>query len=213
MERLDAKTFKKRRRRTDLLWAVCVLFGVSVLGYVLVTLRTLTQDLEQTSTDLQQASKDRAVLAEQVRGLGGTPIVGPKGEPGEGRTGPPGRDGQDGSPGPTVTGPPGEDGADGSPGPAGEPGADGSPGPAGSPGRDGTGAPGEPGQDGKDGEDGKDGQDGQTCPDGYRLEPDPDDPDALVCRRIPTGEASPTPSPSASATPSGLPGLMHLVLF
>lgn len=56
-----------------------------------------------------------------------------------------------------------------------------------------AGPPGKNGQDGKDGQDGRDGADGQTCPDGYSLQPPPDDPDALVCRRTGAPEPSPVP--------------------
>jgi hypothetical protein len=98
-----------------------------------------------------------------------------------GPSGPPGPPGEQGEPGATVTGPPGKDGATvtGPPGPA-------VTGPQGPPGDSVTGPPGPAGPAGpagKDGADGKDGRDGQTCPDGYSLQPPPDDPDALVCRR------------------------------
>ncbi|MGW0584357.1 collagen-like protein, partial [Streptomyces sp. NPDC002920] len=55
------------------------------------------------------------------------------------------------------------------------------------------------GQDGQDGKDGTDGRDGQSCPDGYSLQPPPDDPDALVCRK----DGAPQPSDSPS-TPQAL---------
>lgn len=124
---------------------------------------------------------DRAEVPVPIPGPAGP--RGPKGEPGEdapspspGPSGPAGEDGAPGEPGETVTGPPGPPGPAGPAGPA--------------------------GQDGKDGTDGKDGKDGQTCPDGYSLQPPPDDPDALVCRR----DDAPTPdAPDPSAGPLALP--------
>lgn len=104
-----------------------------------------------------------------------------------------------------IPGPPGPKGATGDRGPAGPTGpvATPSPGPSGAAGRDGsdstvpgpagpvgpvgpkgdTGSAGPPGADGKNGVDGRDGKNGQTCPDGYSLQAQPGDPDALVCRR------------------------------
>ncbi|MFF7180130.1 hypothetical protein [Streptomyces sp. NPDC008121] len=76
-------------------------------------------------------------------------------------------------------------------GPQGEAGPTGPPGPAGP-----QGEPGPAGRDGTDGRDGADGADGQTCPAGYALQPPPDDPDALVCRRAP----APDPGPLKSRT-------------
>lgn len=111
---------------------------------------------------------------------------GPKGEPGEDAPSP--------SPGP-----PGPAGEDGDQGAQGEPGATvtGPPGPSGPPGPQGPAGPA-----GKDGTDGKDGRDGQNCPDGYSLQPPPDDPDALVCRR----DGAPQPdAPDPSAGPLALP--------
>jgi hypothetical protein len=198
-DRQEARQWRRRRHRTDLVWIVGVLLGVVIIGYVLVTLHSLSQSLAA-------AEGERDALAAQVRRLGGTPVAGPSGRPG--------RDGSPGSAGPTVTitGAPGKDGKDGSPGPTGpvgSPGASGVPGSdssipgpsgaAGSPGHDATGAPGPAGADGKDG---KDGRDGQTCPDGYQLEPAPDDPDALICRRTTASD------PSSSTSPETLqPGL------
>lgn len=113
------------------------------------------------------------------------PIPGPRGPSGppgkaddgaDGKNGSNGKDGQDGAPGADST----------VPGPTGPPGPQGSAGPPGKDGQDGA-----PGADGKDGQDGRD---GQTCPDGYSLQPPPDDPDALVCRR----DGAPDPDPSSS---------------
>lgn len=95
-----------------------------------------------------------------------------------------------------IPGPPGPVGAKGDRGPAG-PAATPVPGPSGPTGQAGAdstvpgptgpaGPPGPAGKDGaagKDGTNGRDGANGQTCPPGYSLQPPPDDPDALVCRR------------------------------
>jgi hypothetical protein len=134
---------------------------------------------------------DRAEVPVPIPGPAGP--RGPKGEPGE--------DGSPASPGPS--GPAGEDGDPGAPGEDGEPGAPGEPGQPGAtvtgpPGPQGPPGPAGPaGKDGADGKDGVDGRDGQTCPDGYSLQPPPDDPDALVCRRDSVPPPDPEPSPSA----------------
>lgn len=111
-----------------------------------------------------------------------------------------------------IPGPPGPTGAKGDRGPVG-PAATPSPGPSGATGRAGadstvpgpkgdTGPAGPAGPAGKDGKDGRDGTNGQTCPDGYSLQPPPDDPDALVCRRsTPTSPGS-TPSPAVFGLPA-----------
>ncbi len=122
------------------------------------------------------------------------PIPGPPGPTGaRGEQGPAG---EKGATGPAATpGPPGADGRAGAdstvPGPAGPQG------PAGPPG-----AAGKDGANGKDGADGRDGSNGQTCPDGYSLQPPPDDLDALVCRR----DGAPP------ETPAGTPGPLALAL-
>lgn len=121
---------------------------------------------------------DRAKVPVPIPGPAGA--RGPRGEKGEpgGTPSPlPGPSGAKGEPGATVTGLPGP------PGPAGP-----------------------QGEHGKDGRDGADGSDGQTCPDGYSLQPPPDDPDALVCRRTGTPPPSdPAPSPSTAPSTLGLP--------
>ncbi|MEU2755908.1 collagen-like domain-containing protein [Streptomyces albidoflavus] len=207
MTRAQLRTEGRRRRRGDLLAALAALALGAAIAWIVISVQGLTQDLAEANI-----ARDR--LAAQVQELGEEPIAGPpgsRGEPGEettGPPGPPGADGRDGPPGPAVTGRPGRagpagaDGKDGADGEAGEPGATvtgppGPPGPAGPAGPPGETVTGFPGQDGKDGTDGRDGRDGQTCPDGYRLQPAPDDSDALVCRRIPT---APDPAPSLTAT-------------
>lgn len=177
------------------------LVAFTVLCFALF-LAWLSIQVVSLSADLRQSNAARDALARQVQSLGETPVAGPpgsRGEPGQSIVGP--------------SGPPGADGATGPPGPSGSPGKTGATGKDGTNGTDGTngasqtGAPGvqgpagpqgpqgEPGPAGPSGEPGKDGTDGQTCPDGYSLQPPPDDPDALVCRR--NGS-----SPSDDQTPS-----------
>lgn len=207
MTRAQLRTEGRRRRRGDLLAALAALALGAAIAWIVVSVQGLTRDLAEANL-----ARDR--LAAQVQELGEEPVAGPpgsRGEPGEettGPPGPPGADGRDGSPGPATTGRPGKtgpagadgkDGVDGADGEAGQPGATvtGPPGPAGPAGPPGESVTGPPGRDGKDGTNGRDGRDGQTCPDGYRLQPALDDPDALVCRRIPT---APDPAPSLTAT-------------
>ncbi|NUV31979.1 collagen-like protein [Streptomyces odorifer] len=207
MTRAQLRTEGRRRRRGDLLAALAALALGAAIAWIVVSVQGLTRDLAEANL-----ARDR--LAAQVQELGEEPVAGPpgsRGEPGEettGPPGPPGADGRDGSPGPATTGRPGKagpagadgkDGVDGADGEAGQPGATvtGPPGPAGPAGPPGESVTGPPGRDGKDGSDGRDGRDGQTCPDGYRLQPALDDPDALVCRRIPT---APDPAPSLTTT-------------
>lgn len=204
MARTHVWTEARRRRRGDALGVLIALLIGGLIAWTVITVQGLAHDLEESN-------RARDALAQQVKDLGGTPVVkpgepgvrgrqGPRGEPGPtGPSGQNGKDGKDGKPGPTPK--PGEDGTDGKdgrpgpdstvPGPAGPTGATGEQGP--------QGPPGPAGADGKDGRDGTDGRDGQTCPDGYSLQPPPDDPDALVCRR----DGAPAPpqdsSPSAPA--------------
>lgn len=110
--------------------------------------------------ELQQAKADRAALADQVRSLGGKPVVEPKAGD-RGRDGPPGPRGLQG-----IQGRPGRDGITppcmlvsthcqgkpGAPGPQGKPGTDG---------QDGT--------DGHDGTDGIDGDDGVNGSSAYQI--------------------------------------------
>ncbi|MEI5100282.1 collagen-like protein [Streptomyces sp. PmtG] len=167
---------------------------------------TLAGDVRELRAQLEAAGEkpkvpDPAKVVEDLPDRAEVPVPipgprGPAGEPGRaGASGRPGGDGRDGAagqdgadgpggePGPSgVPGAPGADGSDGADGAAGPPGPQGEPGPAGPQGEQGPrGEPGEPGRD------------GQTCPDGYSLQPPPDDPDALVCRR--DGAPSPGPTP------------------
>ncbi len=207
MMRPQLRAEERRWRRGDALTVAGALLLGAVIAWIVLT-------VQQMSGELQDANQARDLLARQVQQLGARPVAGPpgsRGDPGKtirGPRGPRGLQGEQGEPGPSgpsgktgaagKSGAPGNDGPEGSagsPGPAGNDGAAGAAGPAGPQGPQGE--PGAAGQDGRDGKDGTDGRDGQTCPDGYSLQPPPDDPDALVCRRngAPT---SPEPSPSAS---------------
>lgn len=140
--------------------------AVSTLATDVRRLRTQIKGEGRTpvAPDPTQAVEDLPSRAEAP-----VPIPGPRGEPGR-----PGRDGAPGtgSPGPSgLSGQPGTDGKDGAPG---QQGAQGEPGPAGP-----QGPAGPPGADGKDGRDGADGTNGHACPDGYSLQPPPDDPRRL----------------------------------
>lgn len=144
---------------------------------------------EQTSLELRESV---LALQEQVRRMGGTPVVanvpqpipGERGEDGDaGLPGPPGRDGRDGPPGPPgapgMPGVPGEDGEDGTDG---QNGAEGPSGPPGSPG-----PPGEPGPRGPQGEEGPQGEQG---PPPEEVECEPSGGGTFRCRTV-----SPSPSP------------------
>ena len=174
--------------RGELAFWLAAALGLVSFAFVVITMQGLAHDL-------RAANEARDALATQVERLGEKPIAGPPGSRGE-----PGRS-VEGPPGPT--GPTGLQGPSGPPGPSGSPGVTGAPGVAGTDGTDGVGQPGptgppgpagpqgEPGPAGRDGTDGRDGADGQACPDGYSLQPPPDDPDALVCRR----DGAPAPGP------------------
>lgn len=203
-----------RKRRADIAYTAGVILLVAVLAWIVITIQTL-------SASLHQALADRDALAKQVQRLGGVPVAGPRGHPGKDGTSTPGAKGPKGDrgePGAKST-IPGPRGPAGSPGPSGSPGADGKDGQPGQPGADSTvpgpsGPPGPSARDGKDGADGKDGRDGQTCPDGYTLEPDPQDPDTLVCRRKGASSDQPatvSPSPSPTSSPSKTPLLPSLL--
>jgi hypothetical protein len=174
------------------------LSGLAVVGWSWYN--QLADEADRRGQAVSVLASDVRVLREQVKAAGETPkapdpsqavedlddrtrvpvpIPGPRGPQGE--QGEPGKTGPSGAPGKD-----GEDGTDST-----VPGPSGPPGPAGA---DSTvrGPSGPPGRDGRDGADGADGKDGQTCPDGYSLQPPPDDPDALVCRR----DSAPTPEPT-----------------
>ncbi len=165
--------------------------AVSTLATDVRKLRTQIKSEGRTpvAPDPTQAVDDLPARAEVP-----VPIPGPRGP--EGSPGSPGADGRDGSTGSSGrAGPSGQPGSAGKDGSAGQSGPQGEPGPAGPAGPQGP--AGEDGKDGQDGRDGADGRDGQTCPDGYSLQPPPDDPDALVCRR----DGAPAPDPVPTMTP------------
>jgi hypothetical protein len=186
---------EQRWRRGDILTVLIAVFLGLAMAWIVLS-------VQQLRADLQVSNEARDALARQVLELGEKPVAGEPGsrgaagEPEQGPQGDPGPTGPSGPPGPRgPSGPPGKDGEDGGDGADGTDGADGvsvtgSPGPAGGTGPAGPPGPqGEPGPAGPQGPAGppgpagEDGRDGQTCPDGYSLQPPPDDPDALVCRR------------------------------
>jgi hypothetical protein len=168
------------------------------------------------SQQLRNETARGNALARQVEGLGGTPVAGPSGSPGEpgqsvvgarGPSGPPGPAGAPGKDAPTITPSPGPTGPAG---PSGAPGADSTiPGPSGPAGADG--ADGAAGQDGQDGSNGTNGappsswtytdQDGNE----YSCVPvsdfDPDNP-RYQCTQTSTASPEPTPTPSDTPKPS-----------
>lgn len=171
--------------------------AVSTLATDVRTLRAQVQARGGTpaAPDPGDAVEDLPARAEVPVPIPGPP--GPKGEPGQqGERGATGAAGTP-SPGPSgAAGRSGTDGTNGAVGPAGPAGPAGEQGPAGTPGPAGPAGPA-----GKDGADGRDGAAGQTCPAGYSLQPPPDDPDALICRRnTPTA-----PDPATNLAILGLP--------
>jgi collagen triple helix repeat protein len=143
-----------RKVSTYIVWAV--------IAVLLVGINWKISDLGR---ELRTAERDRAVLADQVRQLGGVPRVGPTGAQGPaGTPGPQGPPGPSGPPGATVTGPAGRTGPSGSPGPA----VTGPAGPVGPKGD--TGPQGATGEQGPRGEPGPEGSPGPTCPDDYHVE-------------------------------------------
>lgn len=184
----------RRWRGFALAAALLVLSGAVVLVWLRI------DHADQRASDLAAEADRRGdavtTLATNVRTLraqitakGGTPAAPDPGDavedlpartevpvPIPGPPGPVGAKGDRGPAGPAATPVPGPSGA------TGQAGADSTvPGPAGP-----AGPPGPAGKDGaagKDGTNGRDGANGQTCPPGYSLQPPPDDPDALVCRR------------------------------
>lgn len=214
-----------RRRRG--LWVVAALLflggGLAIaflqIGKAEARGDQLAAEADRRGTAVSTLAGDVRTLRAQIKAKGGTPDAPDPGDAVEDlpdRTevpvpipGPPGPRGEQGEPGEAATPVPGASGAAGRPGTdstvPGPPGADSTvPGP---PGADSTvpgpaGPPGPAGKDGKDGTNGRDGTNGQTCPAGYSLQPPPDDPDALVCRR---DNAPTAPDPATAPTVLGLP--------
>lgn len=149
------------RLRTAVFYWVGFASVLAALAFVLLTIAGL-QD------DLKEANKARNALVDQVRELGGKPVVGPAGKAGQkGDKGDPGNPGTNGINGQNGTdGKDGSNGADGTEGAAGKDGKDGATGPQGEKGD--TGPKGDTGAQGPQGEKGAD---GQTCPDGFTLGP------------------------------------------
>lgn len=139
-------------RRGDFLFAAGGLVALAILVWMIVTVRTLSQELTT-------ANQARDALASQVEEMGGTPVAGPPGSRGEvGPTGPPGPTGPRGP-----SGPAGPEGDRGSPGPTGKAGDEGEPGD--------TGPSGQPGANGDAGKPGPAGPQGEPGPAGPRGEP------------------------------------------
>ncbi|MFG2671347.1 collagen-like protein [Streptomyces sp. NPDC048445] len=188
----------------------------------------LAAEADRRGTAVTTLATDVRRLRAQVQARGGTPaapdpgdavedlparaevpvpIPGPPGPRGEkGARGGRGATGASAAPSPGPSGASGRAGTDssipgpvGPVGPAGPAGPAGEQGPAGQPGA--AGKDGAAGANGKDGTNGRDGTDGQTCPGGYSLQPPPDDPDALVCRR----DTPTAPDPGTAPTILGLP--------
>jgi hypothetical protein len=150
VEEAQRRQEKARNRRTFVLVAVIVLLTAGVLtnGWINYTNtrdkdelvnevlenRDKVVDLQET---LEAQTRDEALLREQIRDLGATPIIGPTGPPGRSIRGPQGLRGPQGPPGRRGDavqgdqGPPGPAGAPGAPGPPGEPGPQGEQGPQG----------------------------------------------------------------------------------
>lgn len=163
-----------RPRKSALIWWTALVAVAAFVAYGIVYVRGAVHDRARDAQRIE-------MLSQQVRDLGGTPVVGPKGDPGtagqKGADGAPGTDGDDGTDGRN-----GADGKDGDPGPVGPTGAEGKAGTDGTPGKDGepgpagpTGPPGpqgpqgDAGPTGPQGEQGPKGDVGQAimCPDGY----------------------------------------------
>ena len=173
MAAYERNVVMRARRSAVIWWTALVALSVAV-AYGIVYVRGVATDRAKDQQRIE-------MLSQQVRNLGGTPVVGPKGDPGtagqKGADGLPGRDGSDGSDGRD-----GSNGEDGDPGPVGPTGAEGEPGAEGAPGKDGATGPtgpagpegpqGDVGPTGPQGEQGPKGEQGDVgesimCPDGY----------------------------------------------
>ncbi len=196
-------------RRTIVAFAaVSVVLAAAAIVMVLWW-RSDSRDLEAAlRSDSSTLRGDVVALRDQVRGLGGTPVVPERGAPGSdglpgsnGRDGADGRDGKDGASPPCLTESAQCRGADGSDGADGSNGADGA---DGQPGKDG--AAGTDGVNGTNGVNGRDGAPGPACPEGYELR------DAVITADDGStyrGKAcvNPASSTAPSPEPTGLPTL------
>lgn len=144
--------------------AALFLAGLGVLAFLWLAQRG---EIGQLRDDGNVTAGQAQQLAQQVRSMGGTPVVTPATPGPQGPIGATGPRGQQGDPG---VGLPGKDGKDGTQGVAGKDGAPGTSGTPGVPGKDGepgaAGADGQPGAAGKDGKDGQDGKPGVNGKDG-----------------------------------------------
>ncbi|MFE4330174.1 collagen-like protein [Streptomyces sp. NPDC056831] len=203
-------------RRRYLLWMVAALLflgGAVALAFLRINQADQRADRLAAEADrrggaVTTLATDVRKLRSQIQAKGETPAAPDPGDavadlparaevpvPIPGPPGPAGQKGDRGPAGPAATpvpgpsGPIGQAGADSTvPGPAGPAGP---PGPAG---KDGT--------NGKDGTSGHDGVNGQTCPTGYSLQPPPDDPDGLMCRRSSPSNPGSSPSPAVFGLPA-----------
>lgn len=196
-------------RRRYLLWMVAALLflgGAVALAFLRIgqadqRADRLAAEADRRGSAVTTLATDVRTLRSQVKARGDTPAA-PDPEqavddlpsrakvpvPIPGPPGPSGAKGDRGPAGPAATPVPGPSGA------TGQPGADSTvPGPAG--------PAGPPGPAGKDGANGRDGAAGQTCPAGYSLQPPPDDPDGLMCRRNTPSSPDSTPSPAVFGLP------------
>lgn len=170
-------------RRDWLAVAACLLAAVFLAGIV-GTVLVLSGRLGAAEMTLERDEEAIEALAEQVRSLGGTPVVTAPPRPVDGADGNDGQDGESGPPG--TAGTSGVDGQNGAPGPAGPRGPAGvQPSPIPGP----TGPAGPTGAAGQDGADGAPGAQGETGPAGPQGEPGP---------QGPQGEQGPSGSPAPS---------------
>jgi hypothetical protein len=167
VEQAAADAVDTKGRRWLIVLVALAVVGVLVLGLGFAVLWFTSQDRDGEQNDaIRTLSGQGAQLQEQVRSLGGTPVVTP-----EQLAGPAGVAGERGAPGAAgATGPPGPAGTPGAPGATGPPGVPGTPGEPGTPGSAGTdgqnGAPGEPGPSGPQGPVGPQGVQGEQGPQG-----------------------------------------------
>jgi outer membrane murein-binding lipoprotein Lpp len=156
----------------------------------------LAAEADLRGTAVSTLAGDVRALRQQVKAAGKTPVapdptkavknLNDRAEVPVPIPGPPGPAGPSGKAAPTITPSPGPSGA------SGQPGADSTvPGPQGAqgePGADST----VPGPQGEKGDAGDRGPAGPSCPDGYSLQPMPDQPDYLACHRDDTPSPTPT---------------------
>lgn len=134
---------------------VAIFFVIGALIALGLIVRGLSDRADNAEKKADTAVSAVTELANQVRQLGGQPVVEPSELPKTGPQGDVGPEGPQGPPGPA-----------GPAGPQGEPGTDGTTGPTGAPGASVTGPAGPSGPAGPAGKDGKDGADGAPGPAG-----------------------------------------------